>query len=127
MSEQETSKKKRGFASLTPEQRKEIASKGGKAAHAKGTAHKFNHDEAVAAGSKGGIEVHRKGTAHKFRGRNVIEQAKEFLETLNPADPPANKVVQENVSPAIPQSCEEQVHDSCIVECGTPGVEGVPC
>lgn len=46
--------KKRGFASMDPEQQKAIASKGGKAAHAKGTAHEFSHEEAVAAGRKGG-------------------------------------------------------------------------
>ena len=45
---------KRGFASLSPEQRHRIASMGGRAAHAKGTAHQWNSDEARAAGSKGG-------------------------------------------------------------------------
>jgi len=45
---------KRGFASMTAEQRKAIASKGGKAAHAKGTAHTFTPEEAAAAGRKGG-------------------------------------------------------------------------
>jgi general stress protein YciG len=45
----------RGFASLTPEKMREIASKGGKAAHAKGTAHKFTSEEAKIAGRKGGL------------------------------------------------------------------------
>lgn len=44
---------RRGFASLSPEKRKEIARSGGRAASIKGTAHKFTHDEAVAAGKKG--------------------------------------------------------------------------
>jgi uncharacterized protein len=44
----------KGFGSLTPERRRAISSAGGKAAHAAGTAHRFNHAEAVAAGSKGG-------------------------------------------------------------------------
>lgn len=44
---------KRGFASLTPEKRKEIAASGGRASHAKGKAHEWTHDEAVAAGKKG--------------------------------------------------------------------------
>ena len=43
---------KRGFASLNAEERKRIASLGGKAAHAKGTAHQFTSEEAVAAGRK---------------------------------------------------------------------------
>ena len=44
----------RGFASMDEEQQREIASKGGKAAHEKGTAHEFSHEEAVEAGKKGG-------------------------------------------------------------------------
>lgn len=45
---------KRGFASMDEERQREIASKGGKAAHEKGTAHKFNSEEAREAGRKGG-------------------------------------------------------------------------
>jgi general stress protein YciG len=45
---------KRGFASMDPEKQREIASKGGKAAHEKGTAHEFDSDEAREAGRKGG-------------------------------------------------------------------------
>lgn len=48
-------KSKRGFASLSPERRAEIAAKGGRAAHAKGTAHEFTSAEAQAAGRKGGL------------------------------------------------------------------------
>jgi hypothetical protein len=44
-------KSTRGFASLTPERRKEIASQGGRAAHASGNAHKYTSDEARAASS----------------------------------------------------------------------------
>jgi len=44
----------RGFASMTSEKKREIASKGGKAAHALGTAHKWTSEEAQAAGRKGG-------------------------------------------------------------------------
>jgi general stress protein YciG len=47
-------KSKRGFASMDPEQQREIASKGGKAAHEKGTAHEFTSEEAREAGRKGG-------------------------------------------------------------------------
>jgi hypothetical protein len=39
---------------MSPEKQKEIASKGGKAAHQKGTAHQFTSEEARAAGKKGG-------------------------------------------------------------------------
>jgi general stress protein YciG len=50
---------KRGFASMDPGKQKEIASKGGRAAHAKGTAHEFTSDEARVAGRKGGEAVSR--------------------------------------------------------------------
>lgn len=49
--------KPRGFASMNREKQKEIASKGGQAAHAKGTAHEFSVDEAREAGRKGGKAV----------------------------------------------------------------------
>lgn len=45
---------KRGFASMDAEKQREIASKGGKAAHEKGTAHEFTSEEAREAGRKGG-------------------------------------------------------------------------
>ena len=52
-------KSRRGFASMNPERQREIASKGGRAAHAKGTAHEWSSDEARQAGQKGGIAVSR--------------------------------------------------------------------
>jgi general stress protein YciG len=45
---------KRGFARMDAEKQREIASKGGRAAHQKGTAHKFTPEEAREAGRKGG-------------------------------------------------------------------------
>ena len=47
----------RGFASMDEEEQREIASKGGKAAHEKGTAHEFSSEEAKEAGKKGGETV----------------------------------------------------------------------
>jgi general stress protein YciG len=49
----------RGFASMDREKQREIASKGGRAAHAKGTAHEFDSGEAREAGRKGGMAVSR--------------------------------------------------------------------
>jgi general stress protein YciG len=51
----ETPKKKRGFAGMDPELVKKISSLGGKASHAKGTAHEFTPEEARTAGRKGGL------------------------------------------------------------------------
>jgi uncharacterized protein len=59
-------KSNRGFAGMDTDKQRQIASKGGKAAHAKGTAHKFTTEEAREAGRKGGQAAHAKGTAHKF-------------------------------------------------------------
>src|SRR5689334_22132338 len=52
-------KDERGFASMEPDRQREIASKGGHAAHEKGTAHEFTSDEAREAGRKGGQTVSR--------------------------------------------------------------------
>ena len=51
----EQRKERRGFASMSAEKQREIASKGGRAAHAKGTAHEWSSDEARVAGRKGGL------------------------------------------------------------------------
>lgn len=56
-------KKNTGFAKLTPEQRKEMSSIGGKAAHAKGTGHQWTPEQAKEAGRKGGVAVHAKKRA----------------------------------------------------------------
>lgn len=53
-------KEDRGFASMDPAKQREIASKGGKAAHQKGTAHEWTSEEARDAGRKGGIASHRR-------------------------------------------------------------------
>ena len=59
-------KERRGFASMSREKQREIASKGGRAAHEKGTAHEWTADEARNAGRKGG-QVSRGG-----RGRLIV-------------------------------------------------------
>lgn len=61
-------KERRGFASMSPEKQREIASKGGRAAHQKGTAHEWTSEEARSAGRKGG-QISRGG-----RGRLVESQ-----------------------------------------------------
>jgi hypothetical protein len=50
---------------MSPEKQREIASKGGRAAHQKGTAHEWTSEEARSAGRKGG-QISRGG-----RGRLV--------------------------------------------------------
>ena len=50
----------RGFASMDRNKQRDIASKGGRAAHKKGAAHEWTREEAQAAGRKGGLARHRK-------------------------------------------------------------------
>ena len=82
-SNSERAKSNRGFASMDTGKQREIASKGGKAAHAQGRAHEFTPDEARVAGRKGGEAVSR-DRAHmaaigraggQARGRNRALQA----------------------------------------------------
>jgi general stress protein YciG len=49
----------RGFAGMDAEKQRELASKGGRVAHEKGTAHKFSSQEAREAGRLGGAAVSR--------------------------------------------------------------------
>ena len=71
-------KERRGFASMSPEKQREIASKGGRAAHEKGTAHEWTPDEARSAGRKGG-QISRGG-----RGR-LVPTAAADMNTINTA------------------------------------------
>src|SRR6201981_846597 len=76
---------KRGFASMDAAKQKEIASKGGSAAQAKGTAHEFTSDEARVAGRKGGEAVSRdrahmsaigrEGGHSRGRSRQTVQSA----------------------------------------------------
>ena len=70
-------RKPRGFAAMDRTKVSEIASKGGKAAHAAGTAHQFTSDEARVAGKKGGVAPHVR------RGRGPRIQAAEQQKAAN--------------------------------------------
>lgn len=72
-------KERRGFASMSPEKQREIASKGGRAAHAKGTAHEWTSEEARVAGRKGG-QISRGG-----RGR--LSETSMDSGSFEPAEP----------------------------------------
>ena len=58
----------RGFASMERTKQREIASKGGKAAHQKGTAHEWTSEEAREAGRKGGMASHRRKQEQQSSG-----------------------------------------------------------
>jgi general stress protein YciG len=60
-----TQKHLRGFALLDRTRRRQIASKGGKTAHARGVAHEWSSEQARAAGRKGGLAHHAKRMKHQ--------------------------------------------------------------
>jgi general stress protein YciG len=77
---------------MDPEKQREIARKGGKAAHEKGTAHEFTSEEARAAGKKGGEAVSKnrehmsaigqrggQQSAGGRRNRHAVPQSEELL------------------------------------------------
>ncbi len=64
-------KSNRGFASMNKDEQRQIASMGGKAAHARGTAHEFTSAEAAEAGRKGGQS---RGRSRAARVNNEAEQ-----------------------------------------------------
>ncbi len=53
-------KEDRGFASMDRDRQRDIASKGGRAAHQKGRAHEWTSEEAREAGRKGGMASHNR-------------------------------------------------------------------
>ena len=62
---EETIKVGRGFAGMSAERLRELSAKGGRAAHQKGTAHKYNSEEARVAGQKGGKASAERRAANK--------------------------------------------------------------
>ena len=68
-------KEDRGFASMDRAKQREIASKGGKAAHQKGTAHEWTSEEARDAGRKGGIASHRRRREQMGIGGSATDTA----------------------------------------------------
>jgi general stress protein YciG len=66
---------RRGFGSMDPAKQREIASKGGRAAHETGTAHEWTPEEARAAGRKGG-QISRGGRGRIDGGESVVRGPK---------------------------------------------------
>lgn len=113
--------KPRGFAAMTPERHKEIASTGGKAAHRLGVAHKFTKEQASAAGKKGGRKIAsipghmaalgRKG-AKARQGPTVRAATSAYVEQL-PAATSADQVrfVQVALAALLEPTLDEPVTD----------------
>jgi general stress protein YciG len=101
---------KRGFASMDSNKQREIASKGGRAAHAKGTAHEFTSDEARVAGRKGGEAVSRDRAHMAAIGREGGHSRGARARASNGSDNGNNNdVAQETGSqPTVRQANEER-------------------
>jgi general stress protein YciG len=100
---------KRGFASMDASKQREIASKGGRAAHAKGTAHEFTSDEARVAGRKGGEAVSRDRTHMATIGREGGHSRGARARAAAGAGSSGNDVAQGNGSqPFVRQANEER-------------------
>ena len=78
-------KENRGFAAMDGTKQREIASRGGKAAHLKGTAHEWSGLEAREAGRRGGLARRRKP-----QHEGVQESAPDHqgVERIDPDIPP---------------------------------------
>ena len=68
---------KRGFAAMDPTLHRALASKGGKAAHARGTSFQWTPDEAVEAGRKGGLKSAALRAARKQAASPSAQRVKE--------------------------------------------------
>lgn len=97
----ESGTSKRGFASMNPEKQREIARKGGRAAHEKGSAHEFSPDEAREAGRKGGerVSMDRTRMAEIGRKGGLISAARRATKAQ-----PGQDVREEHTSPEEPGS-----------------------
>lgn len=93
-----TGKSRRGFASMDPARQKEIASRGGKAAHEKGTAHEWSSDEARHAGRKGGVTVSRDRAHMAAIGREGGESRSAAARQTRQAAKPAERELTLTVS-----------------------------
>jgi general stress protein YciG len=80
------SKEDRGFASMDRAKQREIASKGGKAAHHKGTAHEWTSDEAREAGRKGGVASHRRRKEMSGAGDAQVASAPDTSDRVDVRD-----------------------------------------
>jgi uncharacterized protein len=84
-------KEDRGFASMDRAKQREIASKGGKAAHQKGTAHEWTSEEARDAGRKGGIASHRRRREQMGLGGSSTSTADDRSDDRNSAGGETNR------------------------------------
>jgi len=97
--------RKRGFAAMNQEQQRAIASKGGRAAHRKGTAHQFSSEEARKAGYLGGKVVSANREHMAAIGRKGGQRAGRASDAQRNAQAPDRRLLDAEFS-APPQARE---------------------
>ena len=114
------------------EKQKEIASKGGKAAHAKGTAHEFDSGEAREAGRKGGVAVSRNREHMAAIGRRGGEarghsRARSAAQTNTGGSEPTSSGAMQNSQRPLGSGSDRQVaidNQADGVSANTQGARG---
>ena len=110
--ESNTRTRNRGFASMDQHRQKEIARKGGRAAHEKGKAHEFTPDEARAAGRKGGekVSLNRKHMAEIGRrgGRSSAQRRRPGSGSENTSAPAQTETMEPEIELVEIQPTEQR-------------------
>ena len=89
-------KARRGFAVMDRDTQREIASKGGRAAHLKGTAHRWTEEEAKQAGRKGGAASHRNG--HRTAVKDAAEEVEPAHDSVGTEERAPNESTEETTT-----------------------------
>jgi len=97
-------KEDRGFASMDRAKQREIASKGGKAAHQKGTAHEWTSEEARDAGRKGGIASHQR---RREQGGPATDEGTVAMERSSLDQSDSSDRFSSSVEPSMPSEQSE--------------------
>ncbi len=119
MHSEPSSAKTRGFASMSVEKQREIARKGGRAAHERGTAHEFTADEARAAGRKGGERVSANRSHMAAIGRLGGKSSAGRRATATTTSQAAGDVNSAQFAPtdsANPETAGKTVHGSHVMD-----------
>ena len=113
----------RGFAAMSPEQQRAIASAGGRAAHRSGHAHEFTPEEAREAGRKGGRASHQQGAAAKRTVKDKTRQPAEGAERQQPGENDGQMINRPDemaggMSSAATENRESQRNDGAMRDSG---------
>jgi len=100
---------RRGFALMDQERRRQIASKGGRAAHRRGTAHEWTTDEAREAGRKGGGVLLRSGDGPVTSGVEDLAAALKSIATTLDDQTHSQGATTPRVIRSIRQSIEKAI------------------